>query len=279
MICNEGYECEKCGKKFINIVHLQEHIKSDLACEKYMKKTIECEDCGKKFTLEKNKKSHQERSCINSKIPKKKTIKQILIEQQEEIKNLKKTLEKTKRKPGRPKKNMGTNINNSTIDTLNNTNNNISTQNNIGKQEINQNFFIVEYGNEDISELTLDEKKSILHSKYDAIRKCAEVMHCNPNHPELRNIAITNLRANTGLIFKNGKFRIRTKDGMLEDLIRDKANNVQDILDEGGIIISKATRDKLTHLLELVNENDTEQMKNLKQDLEFLLYEENKTIH
>ena len=104
-------------------------------------------------------------------------------------------------------------------------------------------------------------------------------MHCSPNHPELRNIAITNLRANTGLLYKNGKFRIRAKDGMMEDLIRDKANNVQELLDEGGIIISKATREKLEHLLELINDNDTEQMKTLKKEVEFLLYEENKRIN
>jgi hypothetical protein len=264
------YICDKCKKEFANICSFQEHISSEKSCDIYINKKYKCDNCENCFTTQRSKKNHMLTSCKNKLDANK--LKEQLEEAKQTIKNLEHQI---KRKPGRPKKiNINTLGNNNTINTTT-----ADTINNIGKQEINQQFFIVEYGNEDISELTLDEKKSILHSKYDAIRKCAEIMHCNPNHPELRNIAITNLRSNTGLIFKNGKFRIRTKDGMLEDLIRDKANNVQDILDEGGIIISKATRDKLTHLLELVNDNDAEQMKNLKQELEFLLYEENKTIH
>ena len=60
------------------------------------------------------------------------------IKLKDEIERLKERvicLEKNKRKPGRPKKIY---ISNSNVG-----NNNISTQNNIGKQEINQNFLLL----------------------------------------------------------------------------------------------------------------------------------------
>jgi DNA-directed RNA polymerase subunit RPC12/RpoP len=272
---DKGYICGSCGKLFEYLAHFQEHISSSTACEKQKKKTILCDLCGSKFTSTKGLTNHKNNI---HKIPRPSDKQKVFEQELEKMKARMTEIEKAKRKPGRPKKiSSQVSTNNGNISTADTINNNTT---NIGKQEINnQQIFIVQYGDEDISSLTDAEKKTILNSKYDAIKKCTEIMHCNPNHPELRNISITNLRSGTGLLYKNGKFRIRTKDGMLEDLIRDKANNVQEMLDEGGIIISKATRDKLTHLLELVNDNDEGQMKNLKQELEFLLYEENKSIH
>jgi len=264
------YECEKCKKIFVQLSDFQKHMTSSNGCELYKKKKYECENCEKKFSTEKTKKYHQESSCIVDK-KKKETIKEILVRQQEEIDRLKEENIKNKRKPGRPKKIITTNINSN-----NNNNNNNNT--NIGTIN-NQNITIIDYGSEDISMLTLEEKKAILNAKYDAIRKCAEIMHCNPNHPEMRNILISNLRANIGQQYKKGKFRIKSKDELLEDVIRDKANNVQDILEEGLVSISKIAYEKICNLLELINEDDKKQMSELKIELEHLLYEENRDIN
>ena len=61
-------------------------------------------------------------------------------------------------------------------------------------------------------------------------------------------------------------------------MIRDKASNIQDILDEDEITITKAIRERLTNLLDLINEDNDQQMQALKKELEYLLYEENKSI-
>jgi hypothetical protein len=262
------YECEKCRKKFNILSSFQDHILSNKGCEKQLKKQYSCENCEKNFTTDKAKKYHMIVSCKN-----KIDINKL---QEEEIKKMKERieiLEKTKRKPGRPKK-----IQNNIMNNSNNTNIGKQENTNIGTIN-NQNITIIDYGNEDISMLTLEEKKAILNAKYDAIRKCAEIMHCNPNHPEMRNVLISNLRANIGQQYKKGKFRIKSKDELLEDVIRDKANNVQDILEEGLVSISKIAYEKICNLLELINEDDKKQMSELKIELEHLLYEENRDIN
>ena len=275
------YVCEKCGKQFLRVPDFQDHIASNNGCEIFLNKTIECNLCNSKFTSEKGLKNHKHN--IHN-VPRPMNANKKLELELELLKNRMAELEKIKRKPGRPKKQTNNssiqgnnnNITNITADTVNNTNN-INTTN-IGNQQINQQIIMVDYGKEEISRLTLEEKKAILNAKYDAIRKCAELLHCNPNKPELRNILVTNLRSNMAQLYKNGKFRVKTKDSMLEDFVRDKASNVQEILDEDDIEISASIREKLEHLLSLVDEDDPNQMKMLKKELEILLYEENRYI-
>ena len=259
------YNCDHCDKEFNNVTHLQDHMFMGIGCSITEKKNIDCDDCGASFTTKKALAYHIKTQHQN--------------ETKKEIESLKKTLEIVtnklsaleKRKPGRPSKIMTHIGNNTNVDSIG--------VNNISNQQINnQQIIMVEYGGEDISMLTLEEKQAIVNAKYDAIRKCAELLHCNPKKPELRNLSVTNLRSNIGHQYKRGKFRIKSKDGMLEDFARDKAQNVQDILDENKVVISKAARDKLEDLLHLVDKNNDEQMKTLKRELEVLLYEENKTI-
>jgi hypothetical protein len=262
-----NYNCEICDKVFNKLSDLHDHISSDNGCEIYLRKNVSCSICNSKFTSSNGLRNH-----INNIHKKSKT--NDLEQELQKLKNRVHQIENIKRKPGRPKK-----INNN-ISGSHNIVNNADKQeiNNINKQEINQQIIIVDYGNEDISKLTKDEKKAIINSKYDAIRKCTEILHCNPKYPEFRNISISNLRSNIGHQFKNGKFRVKSKDGLLEDLIRDKASNVQEILDEEEIKVSKVIKEKLDHLLSLIDEFDNEQIKTLKKELEYLLYEENKNI-
>jgi predicted nucleic acid-binding Zn ribbon protein len=59
------YECETCGASFNLLNSFQDHIASQNACEKYMKKKFDCSGCGKKFCTEKSLKYHKKTICNN----------------------------------------------------------------------------------------------------------------------------------------------------------------------------------------------------------------------
>jgi hypothetical protein len=136
-MCDDGYECGKCGKKFKDVTHLHDHMYSNNACEKYSKKTIECEGCGNKYTTEKAKKHHQYTSCINKK--ERIDIQKILALQNEKINKLQEIIEannKAKRNSVRPNRiefETSTKI-------LGNDNTTTVTTTNIGKQEITNEY-------------------------------------------------------------------------------------------------------------------------------------------
>ena len=270
-----GYECGICGKKYIDITGLQSHISSDIACDIYKKKTIECENCGKKFTSNKGKKQHLEKSCLHGK-KNIKTVKEILIEQQEEINKLKEIIEKKqiKRKPGRPKKVIETNTNN-----INNNNTNILGNNNtnIGKQEIN-NKVIINFGHEDIGTLTMKEKEKILNKAWLSIVELIKVLHCNEKRPESRNISITNLRSNDIYVYENGKFRTKNKDETINDLIQVRAGDIQELMEDYEGELKEKTKKAIINLLELINEKDEYQIKRTNEDVVRLIYDENSKI-
>ncbi len=117
-------------------------------------------------------------------------------------------------------------------------NGNISANTNInGDHNINNttnnitNIIIVDYGKEDSSKLTQKEEKYILEKCYQAIIACAEKMHFNSRIPEQKNVYISNLRSNNGYKYINGKFMATNLKTLLLDIIRNRADNVRDILD------------------------------------------------
>jgi hypothetical protein len=269
------YNCEKCEKEFTQLCDFQKHVLSINGCELYVNKKYECENCGKKFSTGKTKNYHQETSCIKGNKDNKITMKELLLQQQEEIKKMKEkieTLEKTKRKPGRPKK-IEQQIK-------------ISGDNNIniGKQKIindnsRTNNVIINFGQEDISMLTNKEKEKILNKAWSSIVELIKVLHCNEKRPETRNICLTNLRSNDIYVYENGKFRTKNKEETINDLIQVRAGDIQEILEEYEGEMKEKTRKALMNLLDLINDKDEEQLKKTNQDVSRLLYDENKKIN
>ena len=54
---------------------------------------------------------------------------------------------------------------------------------------------------ENIDDLTLDEKKTILNAGVFCSVMCAKKLNCNPRLPQYQNIAFTNLRSNDAKIY------------------------------------------------------------------------------
>jgi septal ring factor EnvC (AmiA/AmiB activator) len=78
----------------------------------------------------------------------------------------------------------------------NNTNTNTNSNN-----TINNYYNLVPFGMENIDDLTIEEKKTILNSGMFCSVMCAKKLNCNPRLPQYQNISFTNLRSNDAKIY------------------------------------------------------------------------------
>ena len=111
--------------------------------------------------------------------------------------------------------------NNTTNNTINNTQNNNYT--------INNNY-IVNFGEEDISKLTLENKKEILCSGKQLFPTLISKIYLNNETPEYNCICITNLRSNDMLIMDNGKFITVDKKKTEEEFVTININKINEII-------------------------------------------------
>jgi len=127
----------------------------------------------------------------------------------EEYKNISQT---SKSKKSKIIKNTNTS-NNTTNNINNNTTNN--TQNNV----IVNNNYIVNFGEEDLTKLTIDDKREILNSGSQIYPTLISKIYLNEKIPQNNCIRITNLRSDDMFIMEDGVFVAVNKKKTMEDLL------------------------------------------------------------
>jgi hypothetical protein len=147
-----------------------------------------CEFCSELFSTHAHKRRHEIHYCKENSSSKK-----IINEKNKLIKIMQKQIDKLIDKAG------------------NTTNTNITN-----------NIQINSYGNEDLSHITDQVKKSMLKIPYGMIPKMIEAIHFNDNKPENKNILLPNKRDNKIQIFRHNKWVYKTKDEVISDLIDGK---------------------------------------------------------
>ena len=158
--------------------------------------TYNCSYCNKKLSRNDSLQRHL-------KICKKKKESNILIlNQNEELLNIKKELEELKQS-----KNITNNTNNTNNNNINTTNNNT------------QNIIINNYGEENIKYLKSKDFKYLLSNVSDAIPKLIKYIHFNEEHPENHNIKYTNKDGPYFEIMKNNKWILVSKDSEILNII------------------------------------------------------------
>jgi len=192
--------------------------------EKYKirKGVYKCENCGKEFKTSSGKCKHKKKCLVNPVIIEKKTISKLETELDKEIIKRKKLekqveqliLEKTQLQEAHSRV-----INNDHSNT-----NNITT---IGRD---QNIIIVNnFGEENIEYLLKDENfiKKCIESPINSIHKYLDNVHFNKEHPENRNIKMTNLLGPYMDYIKEGKWNKIEKNILIPKII-DKSIDVVD---------------------------------------------------
>ncbi len=239
-------QCERCGAEFKNLRNLRSHFDRKNICkplmkdisiivlkEKYKVKKgcYKCENCGKEFKTSSGKCKHKKKCSVNPIIIEKKTIniledelekKDILLDKEvirrkeleKQVEQL--ILEKTQLQEAHAKV-----INNDHSNT-----NNITT---IGRD---QNIIIVNnFGEENIEYLLKDENfiKKCIENPVNSISKYLDNVHFNKEHPENRNIKITNLLGPYMDYIKEGEWNKIEKNILLPKIINKSIDVIDDI--------------------------------------------------
>ena len=213
------------------------------------KKNI-CEFCGKNFKRKDNLKRHLKKYC---KEKKNKNTNDFLLKELEETRREKDKLydyiEKLIEKSG-------------------NTYNIENTQNN---QIVLNNF-----GSEDISHITDKFMEKILNIPYVSVQKLIEKVHFSNKKPENKNIALTNKKEKMIKIFKNNKWKYKSKDEIMDEIINTNYTRIDDFYSEKGKNKLDNFHNK-TYLKfqEKFEENEEELHEKIKNDCEMLLLSDN----
>ena len=211
----------------------------------FSKKNIICEFCDKTFTRTYGLTSHLKK-CKT-----KKNQELVILEKNNEIKELKRIVEKLLIE------NKSTTITNNTT---NNTTNNIININN--------------YGDEDTKYITSDYILKLLKNKpAKVIPELIKYTHFNTKHPENQNIKITNKKEPYIRVRKNDKWELQDRDETITDLIDRQQIHLMDE-NMGKKIASSCNNSEKVNIercSNLYNEEDKDYMKRLFNESELII--------
>ena len=236
------YKCEKCNKEFNQKSNYLKHINRKKSCISNETNTIiyKCEKCNKEFNYKTNYLYHINKinSCDNVNFEEKcnkleielfnlKKDFELLINKNKELENENKTINELY-------KNLVDKclVNNKISKNNCNNNNNNTTNNTI-------NLNLVPFGMENLDDLTLEEKKSIVNSGLYCSVICTKKINCNPRLPQYHNISFTNLRSSDAKIFdKDNTWKTIDKEDLFETIIPRRIDDVNTLIDNEDIKVS-----------------------------------------
>ena len=106
---------------------------------------------------------------------------------------------------------------------------NINIENQTNNQIILNNF-----GNEDISHISDKFMQKLLAIPYVGVQKLIEKVHFNKKKPENKNIALTNKKEKMIKIFKNNKWKYKSKNEIMDEIINTNYTRMDDFYSEKG---------------------------------------------
>ena len=208
-----------------------------------------CEMCGRILSSKGHLTRHIRSFCPETKSKKEsKILKDLLKEQKQQFeterKNLYKQIEKLLDKVGNTT-NIQSNIKN-TI-TLNN------------------------YGNENLSHITDHLKTQLVKIPYGMIPKLIEEVHFNDDHPENKNIALTNSRDNKIKVFSDNRWVYKDKEETINDLVDGKYYILDTHFEQMNESLETDSRSDFIKFKEYFNSEYKEFVNKLKKDCELVL--------
>jgi hypothetical protein len=150
-------------------------------------------------------------------------------------------------------------------------NNNTTNTNNIQTQIVLNNF-----GKENVEYINSNYiNKLIQQGIYAAVPKIIKYLHFNPEHPENRNVKITNKKETWAQIWNNDKWELKNKKLVISDIVDKGYNIIDDKKKVEGLNTIK--KSKLNNFQEKYDSNDKETHKYLNKEVETLILNESKS--
>ena len=140
-------------------------------------------------------------------------------------------------------------------------NSNINSNNTINNiNNVQNNFQLVGFGKEEITELlTNNEKKLIINSKYGCLEKLIEIVHCG-KYNQFKNVILTNMKDNYMYKYDDTKncFVLGTKSEIMNTLVDGKLFDLDviynDLLEKNKI--DEKTKNCIEDFINRIHNND-----------------------
>jgi Zinc finger, C2H2 type len=256
------YECDKCNRYFASKQSLRYHDEKNV-CER-MKKYA-CNICDKELSssyslyrhkntvckdkIETDKIVCREESQMSNRDIDMTKIYDLLIKMKEENEELKVKVTRMEKAPS---------VNNIT-------NNNC----NINNGTVN-NYFLVGYGQEDMTKIDNNELlrciKTGFHSTYNLI----DTVHFNPKYPEFHNVYISSMKNQYAMMYDGNDWTLVMKDELIDKLYNNKRDYIEENLDEFICSLTKSQVDALYRWMDTDDDNDY--IRKVKNKIKLLLY-------
>ena len=127
------------------------------------------------------------------------------------------------------------------------------------------------YGNENLSHITDKLKTQLVKIPYGMIPKLIEQVHFNDEHPENKNIALTNSRDNKIKVFSDNKWVYKDKEETINDLVDGKYYILDAHYEQVNDSLESESRTNFIKFKEYFNSDDKEFVNKLKKDCELVL--------
>jgi hypothetical protein len=262
-------QCVYCNKKFSRRDNVLAHIKN--SCKKVKEieeqkhqiftklKALEEENQKLKEKMDKKDEDFEKKLDKHTKELQKKFQKELQKGIQKEVKKI---------------------INNNTMSNSNNNSNNTnidnSIDNSINNSQLNaqQNIYLTNYGPNNMPALTNDEIVAALKRGFQTPVELTRKIHFNPKFPEFHNIYIPRINERYGMVYTNDDWKIMDKDDLVEDIYENKRAFVVENLETYINQLDEFKKKSLKRWLD--RDDDDESVKNTKDDIKKLLFDNRK---
>jgi hypothetical protein len=226
------YNCKYCNNQFLNVKTRWSHEqKCKIICNEKNQKELELQ-----IAKENNIRLKEEARILKLKLK---------LQQADKVDNI------TLNKLNKMLLKHNNRIKNSTVNSHN-------TINNI--QNIQNNFQLVGFGKEEITEvLTNNEKRLIMNSKYGCLEKLIEIVHCG-KYNQFKNVILTNMKDNYMYKYDDvkGCFVLGTKSEIMNSLVDGKLFDLDviynDLLEKNKI--DEKTKNCIEDFVNRIHNND-----------------------
>ena len=132
---------------------------------------------------------------------------------------------------------------------------------------IQNNVYINSHGNENLSYITSNYLSNLLKIPYGAVPKLLKNIHFHPEHPENRNIKITNKKLPYISVYKDDHWELKDKNEIIENLV-DKSFNILDMqYEKDKNILNESQLERYKIFQNKFEEKDRKLKKQLKREV------------
>ena len=297
------YKCDKCHKSFNRKSNFDYHMNKKFPCrinepDEPINEPTEplsepknsnvtsvpiCPSCQTKFATKSSLKRHLNGRCkkVNNVLPVTENtediLKQLLLEYEQHKMEVAKMMEEKNKEINELRTEMKKLNAKKNVKIINNKNK-INNTANIGQinQNNNINVKLVAFKKEDLSFITDDIYKKILNKGFMSVPNLVEYIHFNKDHPQYRNVYISNMRDKYALVYDGENWQLRDREMILKELIDDKTDILSLKFEEMIKTLDEFTIRKFTRFLD--EGSDDEVVAKIKDDLRMILYNNRRLV-